>query len=804
MNRGCMALLLGVLGATAVRAEERVVLPLSLWDRVQAALQPSVPTVPETAWCSLERSLEGRLADGLLTATLDVRFEVLHTEGWLDVPILDSAASLVSVRVDGAPASLRAEDEFYVLGVAKPGVYHVQVRFLRGGEEDDLDHAVAVALPEAGPTHVSILVPEVGIQATLASGVVTGRRAEAGGTRLVGEVNGPVELAWDQADVTAEVPLRLTAQQTTLLTVEPSLVSGRSDLTLTMEAGETDRVELQVPKGVEVVEVTGDDVLQWRVEATPGPATPDKLAVLLSQLVSEASTLTVGFQYAVEGAEVALRLPTTAAPTVGAVGVQAATGLEVEAQGAEPLAPGEVPAALSAMSTHPLHFAFDQAATAQVRLGLRRNAAVVLTGTIVDDLEATTMLLEDGTEIVKVRLFMRNNTRQYLGLELPAGATLTHALIDGHPLHPAVEARAEGERLLVPLRQSMQAGERYHLVQPGETLGAIAYIHYSNPQKWPLIVDANDFLSAPEDVRPGQQLVIPPQPGVEVEESRFVFEFAWRRERDPLGSWGTERLSLPKLDVDVVKATWHVYLPHVVVPMRFEGNLTAYSAVRYDPFRRLGMFIQHALVGEAEAGEAEASELAELRAGLHRADANAANDARVGLGAFPLVGDRYRFRRLLLGSETAQVVVHYLGRGWAIAAGWGALLAGILMVFVVLRPGSGLGSGVVGLVLLVPVLVAGHHITGVHRHLVWGFDLGLVVLLSRYRGRPALATLATWLRAPRLPASLFRVRTALVALGLLATLQVVAVFPLFFSLIALVVLTLTWIRARQRPELRHV
>jgi hypothetical protein len=811
--------LVGLLWALGAQAEERVVLPLSLWDRVQAALKPATVGGPEEPWCSLERRLEGRLQGGVLSATLDVRLEVLQTEGWLDVPILDSAASLVSVRVDGAAASLRADDEFYVLGVPRPGVYHVQVRFLRGGEGDEFDRSIEVALPVAGPTHVSILVPEVGIDATLESGVVTSRQAEGRATRLVGEVNGPVSLAWDEAVAQDEVPLRLAAEQVTLLTVEPAIVAGQAQFEFSVEEGETDRLELQVPKGVEVLTVEGEEVQQWRVEPTPDGA-PGRLVVLLTHLVSEGFQLGVGFQYAVEGVEVPLRVPSSPVATEGSVGVLAATGLEVELVGAArdaALPAGEVPGALSGMSPHPLHFAFrlKTVLESEVRLGVRRQAGVALTGTIVDDLEATTMVLEDGTEISKVRLFMRNNTRQYLGLLLPEGATLTHALLDGHPLHPAVERKEARERLLVPLQQSTQAGQRFHRVQPGENLGAIAYIHYSNPGKWPLIVEENN-LAGPDDVQPGQQLRIPAQAGVEVEESRFVFEFAWRRQRSALGAWGSEQLRLPELDVDILKATWHVFLPHSVVPLRFESNLTAYSAVRYDPFRRLGMFIRHALVGEAQAdpgGDDDededaaaqgAGDLGTLRAALHQAEATAAADVRVGLGAFPLVGERYRFRRLLLGSQTPEVMVHYLARSRVAAIHWATLAAGILIAFITLRPRSGLGSGVVGLLLLAPLLVVGHHVVGVHRHLVWGLDLGLALLMLRHLGRPLWAQSMAWLRTPRLPEGLFRLRTAVLALCLWVLLRAVAAFPLFVSLAALVVLTLTWIRARQRPELRHV
>jgi len=54
-----------------------------------------------------------------------------------------------------------------------------------------------------------------------------------------------------------------------------------------------------------------------------------------------------------------------------------------------------------------------------------------------------------------------------------------------------------------------------HVVAPGETLGEIAAALYGRSSLWPLIFDANRErleLSAPENLRPGMRLVIPPPP----------------------------------------------------------------------------------------------------------------------------------------------------------------------------------------------------------------------------------------------------------------------------------------------------
>lgn len=77
----------------------------------------------------------------------------------------------------------------------------------------------------------------------------------------------------------------------------------------------------------------------------------------------------------------------------------------------------------------------------------------------------------------------------------------------------ASSSSPQGAHALLPLPQpaSAQPAVRTHLVQPGETLTAIAAREYKDRGKWRKIYEANrDLLATPQSVRVGQTLVLPP------------------------------------------------------------------------------------------------------------------------------------------------------------------------------------------------------------------------------------------------------------------------------------------------------
>ena len=776
---------------------------------------PPEPPRPPRAFVIVSRDLEGAFDRGQLVATLRTRFEVFDASGHVRVPLIDAAAAPGEARLGGAPTSILREGKLLTIGVDAPGTYEAVLPFHHGQTQDRFARRLQLGLPMGGPTRLHLRIPEPDITASLAGGAIVAQVAEAGDQTLVEgylDASGWLDLSWTRRldHERPGAPARLEAALDTLLTLRETLVEGATRLDMAVREGETDRLELQLPPGLEVLGVDGEAVLQWRTAITDGGG-PTTLTVLLRYLVRDSVALRVRFQYPVTiESPVALLTPLTGAHVTlaGAVGVHAPAGLRVEVdrvEGAERLDPRDLPPALTALSEAPLLFGFAFEAAPSLAVRVARLAQVELTSTVVDDLEASTVVLADGSEVTKVALTIRNNARQYLHVDLPAGATLLHAQRDGQPIRPAVDGRG----LLFPLLQSERVGqgeERRHTIRFGDTLGDLALRYYSDPTRWPLILQANRSQLADDTVHVGQVLRIPSPGGAQVEERSFVLELAlWRRADGPLGHFGRRRLELPRLDVDALEATWHVYLPDDIRPLDFDASLTQLSRPRFGPVRRVIELLRRTLGGSiARAGGVEYQSILEQRRGIYRAEAGQKGVGEVAPGQFPLVGERYRFKRVLVSGEAPHVAVTYASRPAVVAVRWASLCLAAALALLLLAPRRRAWRWLVAAAGLAALLVVGHHVLGVHRHVLWGFDLALLWAIVRLARGLAWGELAELLRAPWRLGDLVRLPTLPWLLALWVLLAAALRFPeLQAATIGLGLGFVWWHLTRHTQEVRH-
>lgn len=86
---------------------------------------------------------------------------------------------------------------------------------------------------------------------------------------------------------------------------------------------------------------------------------------------------------------------------------------------------------------------------------------------------------------------------------------------DGTPVRATMSLtlqECEDDAVQKPQNPTSQGsyGHKVHVVQPGDTIGLIAYKYYGNPKSWRLIAD-NNGLDDPKDLRTGQVLEIVPE-----------------------------------------------------------------------------------------------------------------------------------------------------------------------------------------------------------------------------------------------------------------------------------------------------
>ena len=796
------------------RAPGRVTLPLAQWAALAQRANPTTPRAapPPVEIVHGERSISGVFRKGLLRATLVARFSVISRKGHVRVPVIDGAAVPQQALLNGKTATLVKQRGIYTVGVDQPGDYTVQIRLLVGQEQDRFARRLRLWLPSGGSTRLSVLVPERPIEARLGRGALTEQLPRGTGTLLRGylDASGLLDLSWSRRLThSGTASFRMEARVNTLYTVHEALVRGESVFELKVLDGQTDRIDLRLPASVEVLGVSGNAVLQWQTQ----PGSPGRLIVLLRHLVRGRQLVRVQFQlpvHKVSAINLPLILPPPEVPLSGTMGVQAPSGLNVRVVRQElvtPLTLRDLPAQLTALTRSPLLLGFAFTRPPGVTLALTRNKQVTLTSTLIDDLQAATVITAQGVQQTKLKLHMRNNTRQYLTVRLPPGSRLTGALLDGHPVQPA---RGPGRDLLFPLRQSRRIDPdkgRTHRVRPGETLGDISHFYYSDPSKWPLILNRNrELLGNENGLQAGQQLRIPSAGPVRVEESSFVLELSYRRAGAAPGMAGRLAVRLPRLDVDAMKVAWHLYLPTGISPIHFAGNLTQYTAIRYGPFRRAVDFARQVLSGHrAWAGDlsgAQYKSILSRRRNIYRDQEQRRGLGQVAPGGFPLVGQRFRFKRVLARAEQPRVTVAYTTSSLAAAARWGALLLALGLTTLLLRAERRrwwlwlvCGVSAAGL------LVAAHFFLGVHRRLVWGVALALALgglrLLRDGQAAERLRRLA-W--SPWRVGRMVTGRSLATLSGLTLLTYILLSYPMALSLVAAAALLWWTRRATRAPD----
>jgi hypothetical protein len=666
-------------------------------------------------------------------------------------------------------------------------------------------------LPDGGPTRVSIEIPEKNIEPLLNNGALVSISEIPDGTRFEGNLNtgGKLDLTWTRKlshDVTSRFQSELSLY--TLFTVQEALINGQTQCNVSIIDGETDRIDLLLPENIEITGVSGDAVLQWRTDR----AQANRLSVLLRHLVQDQVSMTISFQLPVRNErEIVMESPYPDSGTVynSVIGVLSAGGLDVQVKNpgtASQIDIRDLPQELTGMTTNPLLFGFTSSENTAITIAIARNKDVALTGTIIDDLQASTIITQDGQEITKMKMRIRNNNRQYLKLTLPKDAYLTHSLIDGMPLRPALSKEKDMDVLLFPLQQSeaIHAKNRqYHMVLSGETLSDIAELYYSDPSKAAFILENNqEVITNDNDIQAGQTLYIPQQSAIKIRESSFIIELAYKiPSSKEIGSFGSRSIRLASLDIETVQSLWYLYFPNNLDLISVSSNMKQLTAVRYNIFIRARDFLRNALVKNVWAGGDYYSNILVQRKAIYKADYAKKSREESVTTSFPLVGSKYRFRRNLSGTETPYISILYMPAWMSISMHWIGFAVSLILVLFLLTNIKNKKKLLSGIVCSILLLLIGFYIQGMYRRFLWGVDCALLITILRVIWPGLIVKFRSVLQMPWSISKAVTWMNIVLIIALSLILGFILSFPMFLSSTLLIIL-IVWKRYLSYLEMK--
>ncbi len=467
----CAAAILVALAANAIaqdstRSSGWIALPAADYQLLRARAFPVEPE-PETppVQAALTRinydlHVNGDVATGQASLTIDV-----IKNGWVSIPI-PSTLLVREARLDGKLISLTPG------GKASGGK---SVVFSRQGRAVLLLDIVlpvtvttaaneSISLPPAiaGITRASVQLPRQGMDIKLTGGFLAEKSVSATESKWVayGRGHEPLTFTWwrKSDDHRVSQPLRLRGSLMELIGLGEDSTSINAEVNAEILQGAAHEIRIQLPDKVAINQVAGALVSDWEMK-------PGELSVTFLEPVEKTARFVVTGE--------------TRTPREGRIDIPLLRLLNVEREtggaAVEVLGAGEIKDQKSAgleiadaadlgelvsnrQSPSLVAFRFrsgDAKAARSLSVNVARYAQEAVLMANIEEARYQILMSSEGKTLIQASYAIRNNQRNFLKLNLPAGAVVWSATLSGKPIRPG---QAPDGSLLLPLEKA-RAGE---------------------------------------------------------------------------------------------------------------------------------------------------------------------------------------------------------------------------------------------------------------------------------------------------------------------------------------------------------
>ena len=496
-----------------------VTLTLAEYNRLSelASKKPKKSDIPPLSFVLSRAAFKLRVEDQTVLGSVDLDGSVLE-KGATKVP-LTHGLTVLEAKQTGTPLPLLQDGPTHAAVINGPGNFSVSLSVASALHVEAGRATLALAVPAASSSVLSLELPGNHANVRVEPGLITNRSTLNGNTLIEAtlEPGKPVRLWWTTREAAAPV----TQREVRFLSSVKSVVSvGDSQLRtialcdVTVVQGDASEFKMPLPAGFELTEVTG--------------STLDSSEVQNGELilrVREPGRRNHQFLVAIERTN---RDTKAEAPVLAFSGTQHETGeLLVEGIGSMELTPTEsgglrrmdvreVGAVARSLARFPLQAAFRYnrrpGDTPKLQLSWTQFPDTTVLSAIAERATVTTLTNIEGKSLTEVTLRVRNHAQPFVKVELPAGAQLLSAEVEGQRVKPVVGT--DGNRVPL-LRTGLNSSGAY----------TVSFVYLSSG--------------------------------------------------DRFAKTGLYEMGLPKLDIPVNILTWEISLPDRVEVRQFGGNALA-------------------------------------------------------------------------------------------------------------------------------------------------------------------------------------------------------------------------------------
>jgi hypothetical protein len=496
-----------------------VTLSLAEYNRLSelATRKPKRTDTPPLPFVLSRAAFKLRVDDQSLTGVVDIDGALLE-RGSVKVP-LTTGLTILEARQSGNPLPLMREGTTHAAILNGPGPFSVSLNVASALTVEAGRASFMVPVPSASSSLLTLDLPGSHANVRVEPGLITSRTTVNGHTIIEAtlEPGKPARVWWTTREIAAPVAqreVRFLSDVKTVVSVGDSQMRIAALCDVTVIQGEAAEFRMPLPSGFELTEASGSTLDSSEIQAGD-----------LILRVREPARRNHQFLIAIERTNHDNKVD---APLLAFAGAQHETGeLLVEGVGSMELTPTEsgglrrmdareVGAIARSLARFPLQAAFRYnrrpGDTPKLQLEWTQFPDSKVLSAVAERATITTLINVEGKSLTEVVLRVRNHAQPYVKVELPPGAQLFSAEVEGETVKPVLDT--DGNRVPL-LRAGFNPSGAY----------TVSFVYLSSG-------------------------------------ARFVKS-------------GAYEMGLPKLDIPVNLLTWEVSMPDRLEVRQFGGNALA-------------------------------------------------------------------------------------------------------------------------------------------------------------------------------------------------------------------------------------
>ena len=496
-----------------------VTLSLAEYNRLieLAARKPKTADEPPIPFVLSQAIFKLRVEDRRLTGSVDIEGSVLE-KGATKVP-LTTGFTLLDAKQVSNPLPLMQEGVGHAAIINGPGRFSVSLNVAAPLTVEAGRASFVVPAPSASSSLLILDLAGNHADVRIEPGLITSRTTTNGRTVIEGtlEPGKPARVWWTTRETAAPVAqreVRFLSDIKSVVSVGDSQQRITALCEITVIQGEAAEFKMPLPAGFEPTEATGSTLDS--TETTGG---------VMILRVREATQRNHQFLIAIERTNRETKMDV---PVLSITGAQRETGeLLIEGIGAMELTPvesgglrrmdvREVSAIARSLARFPLQAAFRYNRRAgdqpKLQVAWTQFPDTRVLSALAERATVTTLTNVEGKSLTEVTLRVRNHAQPFVKVELPSGATLLSAEVEGERVKPV----------------TAPDGSRVPLMRPG--------FHPSGP---------------------------------------YTVSFVYLNSGTRFAKSGAYDMGLPKLDIPINLLTWEISLPDRLEVKQFSGNALA-------------------------------------------------------------------------------------------------------------------------------------------------------------------------------------------------------------------------------------